>query len=192
MRPSSFITPPVSVSKYNEHGRPQVKRSKIQTRTSSGYLVSGGFGSGESFPPNIKRLSMCVPNILPDSFVEQRGVPVHGITQLGLRSHPTGSDTHEAFTMTFLFVMSDKPVYTTVSIRPFSPCYPTQAMAGPIISHIRNSYPAFPGRVHDFHGRLYPGLGRPHGGFSDFGCLDPLRTQTPHQCAGAQGGNIGP
>ena len=37
-----------------------------------------------------------MPNILPDSFVVQRSVPVHGITQLGLRSHPTGSITQEA------------------------------------------------------------------------------------------------
>ena len=40
--------------------------------------------------------------------------------------------------------------------------------------------------------RLDPGLGRPHGGFSDCGCMDPFRTRAPHQCTGAQGGNIGP
>ena len=148
-----------------------------------------------SFPPNIQGSgdsSTCMPNILPDSIVVQRSVPVHGITQLGLRSHPTGSVTHEALTTTLSFVRSDKLVYTTVSIRSFSPCHPNQAMTGSILSHIRNLYPTLPDRVHDFHGRLYPGLGRPHGGFPDFGCLDPLRTQSPHQCAGAQGGNIGP
>ena len=42
---------------------------------------------------------------------------------------------------------------------------------------------------HNFHGRLYQGLGSSHGGFADFGCLDPFRPQAPHQ---AQGGNIGP
>ena len=84
-----------------------------------------------------------------DIFVIQRSVPVHGSTQLGLRSHPTGSVTHEAFTTTFTFVRSEKPIYTTMLIRPFSPCHSTRAMAGPIISHIRNSYPAFPGEVHD-------------------------------------------
>ena len=68
-----------------------------------------------------------MPNILPDSFVMQRGVPVHGITQLGLWSHPTGSTTHEALTKILSFIRSDKPVYSTVSIRPFSPCHPTQA-----------------------------------------------------------------
>ena len=30
-----------------------------------------------------------------------------------------------------------------------------------------------------FHRCLYPGLGRSHGGFPDFGCLDPFRTQAP-------------
>ena len=33
-RTSSFIMPPVSVSTYSEHGRPQVKRSQIRTKTS--------------------------------------------------------------------------------------------------------------------------------------------------------------
>ena len=87
-------------------------------------------------------------------------------------------------------ILSDESVYTTVSLRPFSSCHPTQAMAGPIVSHIRNPYPTFSGGAQDFHGRLYPGLGRPQG-FSDCGCLDSFRTQAPDQCAGAQGGNIG-
>ena len=113
------------------------------------------------------------------------------ITQLGLRSHPTGSSTFQAPT-TFSFIRPDKPVYTTMSIRPFSPSHPTQAMAGSIISHIRNPYPNFPGRLHDFHGCLYPWLGLPNWGFPDCGCLDPFRTQAPHQCAGAKGSNIGP
>ena len=110
-RPSSFTTLPVSVAGYTE-------RSKIQTESSSGYTVSGASimcGSGESFPPNIQGSgdnSTCVPKILPNSFVAQRSVPVHGITQLGLRSYPTGSVTHEALTTTFSFVRFDKPVYT--------------------------------------------------------------------------------
>ena len=76
--------------------------------------------------------------------------------------------------------------------RPCSPCYPTQAVAEPIVSHIRNPYLTFPGGVHHFHRRLDPGLGSPHGGFSDYGCMDPFRTRAPHQCTGAQGFNIGP
>ena len=94
-----------------------------------------------------------VPNILPENLVVQRSVPIHGITQLGLRSHPTGSST-------LSFIGSDKPVFKTASFRP---CYPTQAVAGPIVSHIRNPYLTFPGGVHHFHRRLDPGWGRPHG-----------------------------
>ena len=77
--------------------------------------------------------------------------------------------------------------FTPVSTRPFSPCHPTQAMAGPIFSLLRNPYPAIPGRVHNFHGSLYPALGRPHGGFPDFGYLDLVSLQAPHQHFGASG-----
>ena len=123
-----------------------------------------------------------MPNILPENLVVHEGIPIYWITQLGLRSHPTGSPVFEAPTMTFSFVRPDKPVYTTVSVRPFSSCHLTQAMAGPIFFHVRNPYPTFPGGIHDFHGRLFPGLGRPYGGFPDCGCLDLFRTRAPHQC----------
>ena len=132
-----------------------------------------------------------MPNILPENLVIQRSVPIYGITQLGLRSHPTGSSTLEALT-TLSFIRSDKPFFNTPAFRPCSPCYPTQAVAEPIVSHIRNPYLTFPARVHHFHRHLDPGLGRPHEGFSDCGCMDPFRTRAPHQCTGAQGGNIGP
>ena len=39
---------------------------------------------------------------------------------------------------------------------------------------------------------LYPGVGRPHGEFPDFGYLDPYRPQAPYQLSGAQGGNFCP
>ena len=169
-----------------------------KTRTSSGYPVSRApvtLGSRESFPPSIQSSadnSTRVPNILPEHSVVFRSVPIHGITQLGLRSHPTGSPVFEAPSMTFSFVRPDKPVYTAMSVRPFSSCHLTRATAGLIFSDVRNPYPTFPGRVHDFHGRLYPGLGRSHEGFPDCRCLDPFRMRAPHQCVGAQGGNIGP
>ena len=54
-----------------------------------------------------------------------------------------------------------------MSVRPFSPCHLTQAMAGPIFSHVRKSCLTFSGGVHNFHGRLYPGPGRPYRGFPD-------------------------
>ena len=118
-------------------------------------------------------------------------IPIYGITHLGLRSHPTGSSTLEAL-KTFSFIRSDKPVFNTPAFRPCSPCYPTQAVEEPIVSHISNPYLTFPCRVHHFHRCLDPGLGRPHEGFSDCGCMDPFQTQAPHQCTGAQGSNIGP
>ena len=71
-------------------------------------------------------------------------------------------------------------------MRPFSPCHPTRAVAVPMVSHTRNPYPAIPGGFNNFHGRLYL-----HAGFPDFGCLVRFRTQAPHQCFGAQGGNVG-
>ena len=37
-----------------------------------------------------------------------------------------------------------------------------------------------------------PRTGAPTWGFSDCGCMDPFRTRAPHQCPGAQDGNIGP
>ena len=132
-----------------------------------------------------------MPNILPENLVIYRGIPIYGITQLGLRSHPTGSSTLAAIT-TLSFIRSDKPVFNTPAFRPCSPCYPTQVVAEPIVSHIRNPYLTFPGGVHYFHRCLDPGLGCPHGGFSDCGCMDTFRTRAPHQCTGAQGSNIGP
>ena len=110
---------------------------------------------------------------------------------MGLRSHPTGSSTLEPLT-TLSFIRSDKLVFNNLVFRPCSPCYPIQAVAEPIVSHIRNPYLTFPGGVHHFHRCLDPGLGRSHGGFSDCRCMDPFRTRAPHQCTGAQGGNIGP
>ena len=35
-------------------------------------------------------------------------------------------------------------------------------------------------------------LGRPYGGFPDFGYLDPFRPQAPHQEFGTQGGDFDP
>ena len=109
----------------------------------------------------------------------------YGITQLGLRSHPTGSSTLKALT-TLSFIRSDKPVFNT-------PCSDPVVLVTLLRQwHIRNPYLTFLGRVHHFHRRLDPGLGHPHGGFSDCGCMDPFRTRAPHQCTGAHCGNIGP
>ena len=45
---------------------------------------------------------------------------------------------------------------------------------------------------HDFYGRFHSGVGRSHGGFPDFGYLDPYRPQAPYQLSGAQGGSLCP
>ena len=110
--------------------------------------------------PKLGDNSTCMPNIVPENIAIHRSVPIHGITQLGLRSHPIGLSTFDAPTMTFSLIRPDKPVYTTMSISPFRPCHPTRAMAGPIVSHVRNPYPTFPGGVHDFYVCLYLGQGR--------------------------------
>ena len=47
--------------------------------------------------------------------VVSTSAPIHGFTQLGLRSHPTGSSADETITMTFLLCGPDKLVYTTAS-----------------------------------------------------------------------------
>ena len=59
-----------------------------------------------------------MPNILPNSSVVYTSVLTHGITQLGLRSHPAWSPTPEAITTTLPFFRSDQPVYTTSLLRP--------------------------------------------------------------------------
>ena len=107
---------------------------------------------------------------------------------MGLRSYPSGSFAPETTSTSFSFVRSDKPVYATASIRPCGPCQPTAAMAGPTFSNLRNPDLPFSSGHYNFHGRLQSGLGRSHGGFQDFGYLDPYRPQAPHQLSGASGG----
>ena len=113
----------------------------------------------------------------PPSLVLSSSGPTHGLTQLGLRSYPSGSFVPETATMLFSFIRPDRSVYTTTSVRPLGPCQLTSAMAGPIFSYLWNPYLSFPGRFYDLHGRLYSGLGRPHGGFPDFGYMAPLDRQ---------------
>ena len=72
-------------------------------------------GSRESVTPRIQSSednSACVPNILPNSSVLYISVPTHRITQLGFRSHPTGSSIPEGITTTFSSFMSEQPLYT--------------------------------------------------------------------------------
>ena len=126
----------------------------------------------------------------PKDFFGGSGYYVHN-TQ-GLRSYPSGLFVPETSSTSFSFVRSDRPVYATASIRPIGPCQPTSAMAGPTFSYLRNPDPPISGGLYDFHGRLQSGLGRPHGGFQDFGYLDPYRPQAPHQLSGVQSGYFCP
>ena len=50
------------------------------------------------------------------------------------------------------------------------------------------SYLSVSGGIYDFYGRLHSGVGRPHGGFPDFGYLDPSGLQAPYQLLGTPGG----
>ena len=151
-------------------------------------------GSGENLSPRIrdsKSSSTCVQNILPTSAVVSMSVPIHGFSQLGLRSHPIGLSTSEATTALLSFFRSDKPVYTTGKtkpVRPIGPCQRTPALAGLIFSYFRNFHSTFPGRLYDIYRLSYTGIGRPHG---DFGYLDLYRLQAPYQLFGIQSGNFG-
>ena len=101
----------------------------------------------------------CTPSILPSCTILFSSVPADGITQLGLRSHPSGSSVPETPSTLFSLIRPDKPVYATASIRPTGPCQPSQALAGPTFSYLRNPHPHFSGGFHDFYRRLYPGMG---------------------------------
>ena len=193
-RPQSFTPTPSSA---NEYARPCwlcSKQKEIRAGPDSGYPVSRNlFTSGlrGSFPSRVQSLrDSCsrTPSILPPCTNLCSSVPAYGVTQLGLRSHPSGLLVPETPSTSFSFVRSDRPVYTTASIRPSGPCQPSTALAGPMFSYLRNPSPHVPGGVHDFYGHLHAGMGRSHGGFPDFGYLDPYRPQAPHQLFGARGG----
>ena len=131
---------------------------------------------------------MCVQAILPSSPVLSSSGATHGLTQLGLRSYPSGSFVPETVTMLFLFIGPDRPVYTTALVRPLGPCQPTSAVAGPVFSYLWNPYPSVSGGIYDIHGCLHSGVGRPHGEFQNFGYLGPSGPPAPHQLLGTRGG----
>ena len=150
---------------------------------------------GIRFPSRVQGLGdSCsrTPSILPPSTNLFSSVPVHGITLLGLRSYPSGLLVPETPLTSFSFIRSDRPVYATASIRSIGPCQPSTALAGPKFSYLRNPYPHLSGGIHDFCGRFHSRVGRSHGGFPDYGYLDPYRLQTPYQLSGAQGGSLCP
>ena len=197
-RPPSSTLTSGSALKYAGPSRLYPKQKEIRAGPDSGSPVSRNtFTSGlmGSFPSTVQSLGdscMRTPSILPSSTNLLSSVLAHGVTQLGLRSYPSGSFVPETSSTSFSLIRSDKPVYATASIRPSGPCQPSQALAGPTLSYLRNPDPHFSGGFYDFYGRLYAGVGRSHGGFPDFGYLDPYRPQAPYQLSGARGGNLCP
>ena len=167
--PSSFITTSGSAIKYARPCRLHSESKEIRTGPDSGSPVSRNsltFGPRESFTSRVQGLGdscLCTPSILPQGTKLYSSVPASGVTQLGLRSYPSGSFVPETSSTSFSFLRSDRPVYTTASIKPPGPCQPTAAMAGPSFSYLRNPNPRVSSGFHDFHGRLQSGLGRPHG-----------------------------
>ena len=107
-------------------------------------------------------------------------------------SYPSGSFVPKTPSTSFLLIRSDKLVYATALIRPTGPCHPFTALAGPTLSYLRNPYPHVSGGLHVFYRRLQAGVGCSHGGFPDFGYLDPYRPQAPHQLFGVQGSSLCP
>ena len=111
---------------------------------------------------------------------------------MGLRFYPSGSFVPETPSTSFSLIRSDRLVYATASIRSTGPCQPSTSLAGPTFSYLRNPYLHISGGIHDFYGRFHSGVGRSHGGFPDFGYLDPYRPQAPYQLSGAKGGSLCP
>ena len=149
-------------------------------------------GRRRSFPSRVQSWGdSCTrtPSILPPCTILHSSVSANGVTQLGLRSYPSGSFVPETPSTLFSFIRSDRQVYATASIRPSGPCQPSAALAGPTFSYLRNPSPHVSGGVHDFYERLHAGVGRSHGGFPDFGYLDPYIPQASNQLFGAQSGN---
>ena len=182
--------------KYTGPSRLYPKQKEIRAGPDSGSPVSRNpFTSGLRGSSRVQNLGdSCTrtPSILPPSTDLFSSVPAYGVTQLGLRSYPSGSFVPETPSTSFSLIRSDKPVYATASIRPTGPCQPSTALAGPTFSYLRNPYPHVSGGLHDFYGRLHAAVGRSHGGFQYFRYLDPYRPQAQYQLSGAQGGSLCP
>ena len=93
----------------------------------------------------------------------------HGVTELDLRSHPSGSSASK----TALSQINgfDQLVHSTAEIRSVRPSAIPAAMAGPVFPYSWNPYPPIPGRYVHFYRHFYSGVGRPYGDFPDIGNL---------------------
>ena len=155
-RPQSFTPTSSSANKYARPRRLCTKQKEIRAGPESGSPVSRNpFTSGcrGSFPSRVQSLGdSCThtPSILPPCTILHSSVPANDVTQLGLRSYVSGWFVPETPSTSFSFVRSDRPVYTTASIRPSGPCQPSAALAGPTFSYLGNPSPHVSGRVHIF------------------------------------------
>ena len=142
--------------KYTGPSRLYPKQKEIRAGPNSGSLVSRNPfmpGLRGSFPSRVQSLGdSCspTPSILPPSTNLFSSVPAYGITQLGLRSYPSGSFVPETSSTSFSLIRSDRPVYASASIRSTGPCQASTALAGPTFSYLRNPYPHISGGIHDF------------------------------------------
>ena len=197
-RPSNLTLAPIPASSFAKDGELQIKCSQVRTGTSSGHQVSRysiTSGAGKSITSRFQRSgdsSMHLQIIIPISSAVSTSVPVHGITQLGLRSHPIGPSAPETITMSLSSTRSDKPVYTTASIRLVGPWPSAPAVAGPIFPYYWNPHTIISGRYYNIYGCLYPGV-RAHMGDSQvWGTWALTYIQAPYQLFGTQGDNVGP
>ena len=114
--PSSFITTSGSAIRYARPCRFHSESKEIRTGPDSGSPVSRNsltFGPWESFTPGVQSSGdscLRTPSILPRGTKLHSSVPASGITQLGLRSYPSGSFVPETSSTSFSFVRSDRPV----------------------------------------------------------------------------------
>ena len=151
-RPQSFTPTSSSANEYARPCRLCSKQKEIQAGPDSGYPVSrNSFTSGlrGSFPSRVQSLGdSCsrTPSILLPCTTLYSSVPAHGVTQLGLGSHPSGSLVPDTPSTSFSFIRSDRPVYVTASVRSSGPCQPPTALAGPTFSYLRNPSPHVSGR----------------------------------------------
>ena len=108
--------------------------------------------------------------------------PTHGLTQLGLRSYPSRSFVPETITMLFSFIKPDRPVYTSVSVRPLGPCQLTSAMAGPVFSYLWNPIRPFQAEFTIFTDASTQGWGAHMGDSQISGTWAPLDRQLHINC----------
>ena len=195
--------PPSSTStsgpayKYTGPSRLYPKQKEVRAGPDSGSPVSRNSltpGLRGSFTSRVQSLGdscLRLPSILPPSTNLPSSVPAYGITQLGLRSYPSGSFVPETPSTSFSFIRSDRPVYATASIRSTGPCQPSTALAGPMFSYLRNPYPHISGGIQDFSGCFHSGMGRSHG-VCPIRVPGPVQTASSISISGAQGGSLCP